>query len=1106
MEIYISSDLDRFLNAPENTKPKLLVFKGFEQKFLKRLSYPKLFDTDYNYSLNELLENKVHMLPMIFMKFNDFSSNDIHWCTFEEYITVNDNELLSMYFNIAIVQNNFYNQIYPLQYDFKNLKEIYEEFYENEEYLADEDLPIGLDILSKFYGNILKIEDQYFISYVNSSYDINYWEQNNIIEIEDQYNGMIDLFINDNDSAIADFVYKVTNSSITTLTVGIENSYEDLKEIICEKISLLNTYCDCAIKLVRPKNVVINKFDESPYVSILENYWGSSSFRTLKMYENIHNVNDPKKTYEVSQVQIIHDLVSQAELAKADPTKDNRDIFVTSPTGAGKSVMFQIPAIYLAEKYNYLTIVISPLIGLMKDQVAGMEDKAINISATINSEVTPVEKMNITERIANGEISILYISPETLLSRSDIKMLIGERQIGLFVIDEAHIVTTWGKAFRSDYWYLGGYLSKLRKELIKDTESRYSFPIATFTATSIYAGVEDMFSETRDGLGLISPIRYFGYVKRDDLNVNIKRVPINKDGYNEYLADKFKVMLQRLKNFMKRDEKTLVYFPMISFIREFKKYVETKDPNLAEILSVYYGTLTKENKNESFLRFKNGTSKIMLATKAFGMGIDIPDINNVYHFAPTGNVCDYIQEIGRAARSLPSGDAYFDFFQKDFMHVNRLHGISTIRPGQLVQVMDKITQLAKVKNPIKRNLLVSAEEFRYIFESNKKGDFEEDIDNKLKTALLIIEKDFIMQYKYSPIVARPRSVFSKEFFTFPRTKEKEIFTQYAKYLTLYQIRSNMDENSVYGNIYLMDMKKLWEDKYNSISFSQFKYFFHAEKDKLKLSELKEFVPILQIEMTLNGKTVNNVLRDFRRKIDHFASILAPYALNGQYFTVDSLTKALAPRLNQSYFKCENLVNTFLQSFEKYDSLQRKHRNFYTSSLKVDNSRIATEKSYLVTQGYDAFISEMYQQLENLLTRKDTIMNPDGAHTVFIKKPLPNVEDKRMAELFLVLGLVETFELLLYKVNGGENPEIYIRINSLQPLENAVMAPNRYNNRVLKNVHDRHDISTQMLTYLFDKEVSSEEFWYYIEEYFLGNIPDSVKDMIAQKASKKISSK
>ena len=108
-------------------------------------------------------------------------------------------------------------------------------------------------------------------------------------------------------------------------------------------------------------------------------------------------------------------------------------------------------------------------------------------------------KTLIIRKIKDKEISILYISPETLLSRSDIENLIGDREIGLFVIDEAHIVTTWGKSFRADYWYLGTYLQKLRKNK--------QFPIATFTATAIYGGPEDMYLETKGSLNLINPMQ-----------------------------------------------------------------------------------------------------------------------------------------------------------------------------------------------------------------------------------------------------------------------------------------------------------------------------------------------------------------------------------------------------------------------------------------------------------------------------------------------------------------------------------------------------------------------------------------------------------------------
>ena len=146
--------------------------------------------------------------------------------------------------------------------------------------------------------------------------------------------------------------------------------------------------------------------------------------------------------------------------------KDYRDVFVTASTGAGKSAMFQISAIYLAEEYNLFTIVISPLIGLMKDQVYNLELLNYKYARTINSDISPIHKQEIINDIADYKCHILYISPVSLLSRSDLEQIIGDRTLGLMVIDEAHIVTTWGKQFRPDYWYLGDHLRKIKIAVI----------------------------------------------------------------------------------------------------------------------------------------------------------------------------------------------------------------------------------------------------------------------------------------------------------------------------------------------------------------------------------------------------------------------------------------------------------------------------------------------------------------------------------------------------------------------------------------------------------------------------------------------------------------
>lgn len=120
------------------------------------------------------------------------------------------------------------------------------------------------------------------------------------------------------------------------------------------------------------------------------------------------------------------------------------------------------------------------------------------------------------------------------------KILIGDRNIGVVIIDEAHIVTTWGKSFRADYWYLGIYLSKLRKD--------FSFPIVTFTATAIYGGREDMYLDTRNSLNLISPISYFGAVRRDDIFMNVRSSDkdLDKEG-SDYRKTKNTLALKHMQ-------------------------------------------------------------------------------------------------------------------------------------------------------------------------------------------------------------------------------------------------------------------------------------------------------------------------------------------------------------------------------------------------------------------------------------------------------------------------------------------------------------------------------------------------------------------------------
>lgn len=1057
-------------------KPILLVFKGFDKKFYEQINIEKLLDLPLKIDIAELENSKATLIPQIFQRLASIQGNPT-WCSIEEYLVLGS-DIVNLYFTVKFIENNIYCKTFPSLYGIPEAERLLDTYYkEDVENIDPEQDPI-YDVFQKFYGDLKLVGEDWYIVYADDIEASKLYPTPPNLTLQEKKLGENDLATLELSEEDDEFL-KVTKSlkdgtlGLEEILVSYSGDIDAFPHRYRERLLVMQSlYPNIRVTLVTKTTDTSKHLDDSKYINVLNKYWGYTSFRKLKMYKDIHDPEFKKDTKDILQSQIIDEIVNQSIAANQGETY--RDIFVTSPTGAGKSVMFQVPAIYLAEKYQLMTIVISPLIGLMTDQVQGLVNRNVAISATINSEITPVEKMDIMEKIKAKEVSILYISPETLLSRSDIAQLIGDRTIGLFVIDEAHIVTTWGKAFRSDYWYLGSYLQRLRKEM--------QFPIATFTATAIYGGMEDMYAETRDSLNLINPISYFGYIKRDDLEVRIKQKKQTKERFSEYLEEKFKILTYRLEQFLENQQKTLVYFPTIGLINQYFEFAKGYgSDNLREHLSTYYGPLDKKDKNANYLRFKNNEALIMLATKAFGMGIDIPDIVNVYHFAPTGNVCDYVQEIGRAARALDQGYAYFDFLPKDFVHVNRLHGISTIRKQQLVQVMNKVLQLIdKDKNRSNiRHLLVNAEEFRYIFQQGSNGDSNDDIDNKLKTALLIIEKDFKAKMGYSPIIARPRSVFSREYFMVQRDYEEKLLLRYGDYFK--KIATGKSDSL--GNIYACNMKGLWEGKYRSLSFPQFKFKFHSNDESLKLDFLDYLLPVLQLEVTLKPFNSEAFFSDLHRQLDKVASVLGTYAKERRYFTINEFASELQKVVSGDKYYIENLASILIYSADSYDRIMRKHSNFYNRFISFNENK---ERYTIQNSGYAGFIDWIRNDSRVLFSQSNRIGETNN-YEMF----LPKVNREKIEKTFILFGILEALGLVLYRANGGDNPEIFMRINSRMQLHRSLQNPLNYKNYILENVHLRHKISVAMLTYLFKNEVSNNDFWEHIENYFLGKIPEEV---------------
>ncbi|SCW67236.1 ATP-dependent DNA helicase RecQ [Ruminococcaceae bacterium YRB3002] len=1021
------------------------------------------------------ISDKINYDSLVANKLMYFSNNvsqNRRIYTYEEYLYLRD-FFLSQYNSICIVENNIYMDVFPINNFFSSsvMHKMLLHFEDPEE--VDEDVDIsGIDPYISIFSGLKE-----YNGYIIGSYLLDISSDDVKVKECPLFEGSGTSFTEVND--VNEYFDIIEETDYINL---IKKLYAEPDEIY---ISISN-YTGDVYKLKSRLNILASCFGEwtdiyvyrelqksasfehrEEYNQILQKYWGHASFRDIKIY-NTNELEKGKKVIEtISQEQIIANIVEQVENCY-EGNGNYRDIFVTAPTGAGKSAMFQIPAIYLAEKYNLLTIVISPLIGLMNDQVKGLEVKNYNAAQTINSDISPIVKQDIISKVDDGTLDILYISPETLLSRSDVEQLIGSRTIGAVIIDEAHIVTTWGKGFRPDYWYLGDHIRKMRKK--QEKKGHMPFVIATFTATAIYHGIEDMYSETVNSLHMVNPITYLGYVKRNDITVNIIRNKKNASVRSEHELDKFNDLTSLIKRSLIMNKKTLIYFPTVALIERCYKHMigEKLYTNIAR----YYGPLDKDKKQEAFEQFSDGTKLIMFATKAFGMGIDIDNIEIVAHFAPTGNVCDYVQEIGRAARN-PSidGEAYYAYDSRDFRYINRMHGLSRIHKYQLIEVIKKIDEIYtnSLKSSSgkqftrKRNaLLLDAESFTYIFD--KPFNEEDDNLNKVKTALLMIQKDFESRIGFSPINVRPIPLFAMGFFKIDKANQAKINRDFPNSLTV-------KEDS--QDICQLNLERIWNKKYSETSFPQFKYLLYSKDPELGFNLKYNVSQVLWIKVDLDIESDSR----FNRIMETLKAFVNTGIRTEKYYGVDDITEVLSKECSIAHYKARSIAEVMIAAMSQYAL------RFHHEATKVFKSN-ATDSGYTKYQ-FQNSMNSFFKWIERYYHK---VLKENEKGTMYVV----NDGGDDIKAISTVLGILESFNVLSFEMIGGENSQLYIYINQIQNLKNIINMPGSYENKLLENVAVRHLISVKMLTYLYENDFSSDETWNLLEDYFLGIIPAKVK--------------
>ena len=292
---------------------------------------------------------------------------------------------------------------------------------------------------------------------------------------------------------------------------------------------------------------------------------------------------------------------------------NKEDVLAIMPTGGGKSICYQVPALCL----DGITIVISPLISLMKDQVDALKTMGVK-ARLINSSLSNSEYNEALEEIENDECKIIYIAPERLDSMDFVNIIRG-KNISQVAIDEAHCVSQWGHDFRVSYKKIPYFINRLDKRPI----------VTAFTATASNEVREDIINI----LNLHNPTVYITGFDRENLSINI----VKSSSKNKYTLD----YVENHKN-----ESGIIY-------ASTRKEVETIYEGLLKrnySVAKYHAGLSNEARKEYQENFINDDIKIMVATNAFGMGIDKPNIRWVLHYNMPQSIENYYQEIGRAGR------------------------------------------------------------------------------------------------------------------------------------------------------------------------------------------------------------------------------------------------------------------------------------------------------------------------------------------------------------------------------------------------------------------------------------------------------------------------
>src|SRR4051794_31818740 len=300
-----------------------------------------------------------------------------------------------------------------------------------------------------------------------------------------------------------------------------------------------------------------------------------------------------------------------------EAARAGRDVLVVMPTGSGKSLCYQLPALMRTD----VTLVVSPLVSLMQDQVEALERVAPGRVALVNSQQDSVTNRRALERAVAGHVRLLYVAPERFASPGFLERLRAAR-IGLFVVDEAHCVSQWGHDFRPEYFRLADAARWLGAQAILAS-----------TATATPAVAADIVSR----LGLRDPVRVATGFDRPNLSFTVVQCA-NKEAVHRRIAAAL------------ADPEARPAIVYAGTRAESDRLAARLGRELSVEVIAYHAGLPREARAEAQRRFMGGEAPVVVATNAFGMGVDKADVRTVCHESVPSSIEAYYQEAGRAGR------------------------------------------------------------------------------------------------------------------------------------------------------------------------------------------------------------------------------------------------------------------------------------------------------------------------------------------------------------------------------------------------------------------------------------------------------------------------